>query len=103
MTKRVRILLVLLALVIAGVMALVTAIQIWGQPLGGPCADSYSCKGFLIGGAECLAEGSTQYCTRYCEYDAQCPPRWSCGEANPTVLTIETLYWDRVCVRPSPD
>ena len=89
-----------LALVLLAVICLVITIQFVGNGPGEPCRDSYSCAGFFIGGAECVQTGTSQYCTRYCETDADCAPTWSCGDAHPTVLTIETTYVDKVCIKP---
>ena len=71
-----------------------------GAPLGAPCADSYSCQGFLIGGAECVDDEGDHYCSRYCDSDADCSSGWRCGDANPTVMAIETTLVDQVCMRP---
>ena len=95
-----KVLLWVLAATIAAVVLLVAAINIFGGPVGAPCADSYSCSGFLIGGAECVDTGSGAYCTVYCDVDADCPAGWSCLGANPTVLAVETSATDEVCVRP---
>ncbi len=99
MTPRLRILLGVLMATIMGVTLLVVAIQIWGNPIGEPCIDSYSCKGFLVSGAECLATDTEQYCSRYCDGDSDCPTQWTCANANPTVLTVETAMLDTICVR----
>ena len=92
-----------LAVILAGVAlvagATVGTIQVIGGPIGAPCADSYSCRGFLIGGAECLEVDDGAYCTLYCDGDADCPDGWSCAEANPTALRIETSAVDEVCLR----
>ena len=90
----------LIAVVIL-VVGFVAAVQVFGNPLGGPCHDSYSCQGFLIGGAECVEQDSARYCTRYCDTDADCPAGWRCRDAHPTVLTIETRWLDPVCIRPA--
>ena len=99
MNPRTRILLGVLAATIIGVILLVAAIQIWGHPIGEPCMDSYSCTGFLIGGAECLDTGTEQYCSRYCKIDAECPTQWVCANANPTFLTVESTFVDTICVQ----
>ena len=39
------------------------------------------------------------YCTRYCDEDLDCPVGWTCGDAIPTALTIETQFIDQVCVQ----
>ena len=98
-THRERTLLGLLASVAALVVIGIVAIQIFGARVGAPCADSYSCRGFLVGGAECVDVGRGAYCTRYCELDVECPGGWSCLGAHPTVLTIETRAIGKVCVR----
>jgi hypothetical protein len=90
---------VLLTAVFGLAMLGVGAIQIWGRRMGQPCADSYSCRGFLIGGAECVDVGPASYCTVYCRTDERCPKGWHCLPANPTVLTARTSYLDKVCVR----
>jgi len=77
----------------------ILAIQIFGAKIGAPCADSYGCRGFLVGGAECVDVGRGSYCTRYCRADAECPRGWACLDANPTVLTVETRAVGKVCVR----
>ncbi len=86
--------------VIAFVVITVAAINIFGNALGEPCGDSYSCEGFLIGGAECLEEEDGRYCSRYCDRDEECPADWSCKSATPTALGIETTVTDKICVRP---
>lgn len=86
--------------VVVLLVALIAAINIWGNEFGEPCADSYSCKGFLLGGAECVDVGSEAYCTRYCDDDADCPIGTSCQSATPTVLTVESSISDEVCVLP---
>ena len=90
-----------LAAVVALDLLVVGVIQLTGGDIGAPCADSYSCRGFLVGGAECVAVDRGAYCTRYCDTDDQCPDGWACLGANPTVLTVETRTVDEVCVRPS--
>ena len=92
-------LLIVLALVAGLAVLFVAGVQVTGGPMGAPCVDSYSCKGFLIGGAECVAVDEGAYCTRYCDTDAECPEGWSCQGANPTVLTLHTTAVDEVCVR----
>lgn len=82
------------------VVGIVGLIQVTGGEIGAPCRDSYSCKGFLIGGAECVAVEGGAYCTVYCDVDAECPKGWRCLSANPTALGIETTALDEVCVRP---
>jgi hypothetical protein len=85
---------------IAGLAAIaISAIQIFGKRIGEPCADSYSCRGFLLAGAECLADDGDAYCTVYCKSDARCPSGWRCLDAHPTVLTVETRANGKVCVR----
>ncbi len=98
-TSRERNLLRLLASVAALVVIGIAAIQLLGGTIGAPCADSYSCRGFLVGGAECVDVGRGSYCTRYCTADTQCPAGWACLGANPTVLTVETRAIGKVCVR----
>jgi len=89
-------------LALAGVVFLVCvtvgAIQVFGRDFGEPCADSYSCKGFLLGGAECVEIDSKSYCTRYCDTDSECPEQWSCRGATPTVLGVKTSTTDEVCM-----
>lgn len=84
-----------IALLMCGV---VLVIQVVGNEFGETCADSYSCKGFLLGGAECVELDDKSYCTVYCETDAECPDGWACRGANPTVLQVETAVVDEVCV-----
>jgi len=96
-----RSLLVLLAATVAFAVGVVATIQVVGGGPGAPCADSYSCRGFLIGGAECVVVDGGTYCTVYCDADADCPDGWSCEGANPTVLLVETTAVDEVCIRPS--
>jgi hypothetical protein len=88
----------------AGVIGLLVlglvANQLFGNKMGESCADSYSCRGFLVGGVECLDIGEVSYCTIYCDRDDDCPAEWTCEGANPTVLAIETTSVDEVCVRP---
>ena len=90
-------------LVLAAVVALVVTgigvIQIVGGEIGAPCPDSYACRGFLIGGAECVDVDGAAYCTWYCDTDARCPSGWRGLGANPTVLTVETRAVGKVCVR----
>jgi hypothetical protein len=90
--------------VLAGLVVLlaggVALIQVVGGALGAPCADSYSCAGFLVGGAECVEVGpKTRYCTRYCDAHADCPAGWQCLSATPTALGVETPVLDEVCIR----
>ena len=85
---------------VVGIAALVAAIQVFGASAGDPCRDSYSCRGFLLSGAECVVESDGAYCTRYCDADADCPPGWRCRAAEPTALGIETGVLDEVCLRP---
>ncbi len=66
--------------------------------MGTPCVDSYSCRGFLIGGAECVETDEARYCTIYCAQQSDCPTGWDCLSAHPTVATVETDYLDEVCV-----
>src|SRR4051812_45416183 len=100
MTHRERRLFQLLAGVVTVAVVGIGVIQIRGGVMGGPCADSYSCRGFLIGGAECVADGAAgSYCTRYCKSDASCPRGWRCRDAHPSVLTIETRATGGVCIR----
>lgn len=100
MTRRERRLLQILGGVIVALSALLLLIRLFGADTGAPCADSYSCRGFLIGGAECVDTEGGRYCTRYCDSDARCPSGWRCLDATPTVLTVRTRFTDRVCVRP---
>ena len=44
--------------VIVVLVCVIAAINIWGNEYGEPCQDSYSCRGFLLGGAECVDVGS---------------------------------------------
>ena len=85
-----------------GVLALLmlglAANQMFGRPLGEACVDSYSCRGFLLRGVECLQVSERSYCTVYCDSDADCPDGWQCVGAHPTVLTVETVVVDEVCM-----
>ena len=85
--------------VVSALVLTIAAIQILGAPPGGACVDSYSCQGFLIGGAECVDDEGEHYCTRYCDSDIECPGGWRCGDAHPTALTIELRVIDQVCLR----
>lgn len=91
---------------LVGVVGLVGGFVGWRQYVGAlageRCADSYSCRGFLLGGVECVDTGEpgSPYCTRYCDTDADCVGGWACLGANPTVLAVETSAIDHVCVRP---
>jgi hypothetical protein len=98
-TRRERVLLRVLGGVVAAVVLGVAAIQVFGRRIGEPCPDSYACRGFLVGGSECVAVEGRAYCTRYCKRDDQCPRGWRCLDANPTVLTVQTRAVGRVCVR----
>lgn len=98
-TRRERRLLSVLGVVVVTLAVAVAGIQIFGGAMGAPCADSYSCRGFLVGGAECVDVEGGAYCTVYCRSDARCPRGWRCLDANPTVLTVRTSLTDRVCVR----
>ena len=86
--------------VVVSVVALVGVIQVVGNDMGENCQDSYSCRGFLISGAECLDDNGEHYCSRYCERDDDCPLQWACGEAVPTALTIKTGFLDSICLKP---
>jgi hypothetical protein len=99
MTHRERKLLHLLVAVAALAAIAVGSIQIFGGRIGDRCADSYSCRGFLVGGAECVSVDGAAYCTVYCRADAGCPPGWRCLAAHPTVLTVETSASGKVCIR----
>jgi hypothetical protein len=99
LTSRERRLLLVLVGVFSAAVCLVGAIQIFGGGIGAPCRDSYSCRGFLVGGAECVVDGES-YCTVYCKTDERCPRGWHCGNAHPTVLTVETQAVGKVCLRP---
>ena len=88
-----------LIVVVSTLVVTITAIQFLGAPPGEPCVDSYSCQGFLIGGAECVDDEGAHYCTRYCDSDIECPAEWRCGDAHPTALTIELRVIDQVCLR----
>lgn len=92
-------LLVVLAAVILLAVAAVVAINVFGADMGEACADSYGCRGFLVGGAECLDDEGDPYCTVYCDSDAECPDGWACVSATPTAFTVETSAVDEVCVR----
>ncbi len=87
-----------MAAVIAVLVLGIGAIQIFGNDMGEPCADSYSCKGFLLGGAECVDIDGDSFCTRYCDSNDDCPDGWSCRGATPTVLTVKTSTTDEVCM-----
>jgi hypothetical protein len=50
LTLREKRLLVLLGAIFGLVVAYVGGIQLFGAELGGPCVDSYSCRGFIVGG-----------------------------------------------------
>jgi hypothetical protein len=89
-----------LAATVVGAVCLVAAINIFGNAQGEPCRDSYSCKGFLLSGVECVVEGDDAYCTVYCDTDKDCPADWRCRSAEPTALGIETNTLDEVCLRP---
>lgn len=102
MTRRERGLLATLVAVVAVVAAFLGYRQFAGAEAGEPCADSYSCRGFLLSGVECVDTGDARYCTRYCDRDAECAPGWKCLAATPTALGIETSVLDSVCVRPAP-
>ena len=95
-----RSLLAALAGVLLAAILVVLGIQIFGGPTGAECSDSYSCSGFLIGGAECVETDDGRYCTLYCDQDLDCPPTWRCLPASPTVLTIRTSSSGNVCIRP---
>ena len=88
-------LLALLAVLVIGL----AANQLLGNEMGERCTDSYSCRGFLLSGVECVEVDGRGYCTIYCDGDADCPEGWSCEGANPTVLTVETSAIDEVCMR----
>ena len=79
---------------------LIGIINLFGADPGERCRDSYSCKGFLLSGIECVVEGDEAYCTKYCDTDADCPKDWRCRSATPTALGIETSTLDEVCLRP---
>jgi hypothetical protein len=81
--------------------ALVGAIQVFGGPVGAPCRDSYSCRGFLVGGVDCVEDVGQSYCSRYCHADADCPTGWRCDGAHPTVLSVHTSAVGLICIRPS--
>jgi hypothetical protein len=98
-TRRERKLLWLLGSIAALAAIGIAAMQIFGGEIGAACADSYSCRGFLVGGSECVDVGRGSYCTRYCKVDRECPSGWTCLGANPTVLTVETRAVGKVCVR----
>lgn len=99
LTRRERVLFsVLLALVVV-VSAGLASIRLFGARTGERCRDSYSCRGFLFGGSECLSLGDRSYCTLYCRTDAVCPHGWHCLGAHPTVMRVETNAVDRVCIR----
>jgi hypothetical protein len=87
-----------LGIVVFVLCAGVGAIQIFGNDMGEACKDSYSCKGFLLGGAECVDIDGNSFCTRYCDDDSDCPDGWSCRNATPTVLTVKTSTTDEVCM-----
>lgn len=80
------------------VCGVVGATQIFGNDLGEPCRDSYGCKGFLLGGAECVDIDGRSSCTRYCDADSDCPNGWRCRSATPTVFTVKTSTTDEVCM-----
>ncbi len=88
-----------LGIVIAALWGGLVWIWIFGAQMGAPCADSYSCHGFLLGGAECVDVEGGAYCTVYCKSDQKCPRGWRCLAANPTVLTVKTQLLDKVCVK----
>ncbi len=101
MTRRERGFLATLVAVVAAVGGFVGYRQFAGALAGERCADSYSCRGFLLGGVECVDTGEpdSPYCTRYCDTDVDCTGAWTCLGANPTVLAVETTAIDHVCVR----
>ena len=70
MTTRERRLAGLLLGVIAALGTGILWIRTHGGATGAPCADSYSCRGFLFGGAECVDVEGGAYCTTYCKADA---------------------------------
>jgi len=78
---------------------LIALIQLIGASTGEACRDSYSCRAFLVGGAECLDIGERSYCTRYCVAHAQCPDGWTCGDATATALTLELNVIDQLCIQ----
>ena len=100
LSRRERIGLRVLASVFAAAVALVVAIQIFGGPAGAPCGDSYACRGFLVGGTECVDDVGGSYCSRYCKLDGDCPQHWRCDRAYPTVLAVKTNARGLICVRP---
>ena len=89
-----------LTVTVLAVVVLIAAINLFGNERGEPCRDSYSCKGFLLSGVECVVDGPEAYCTQYCDTDADCPGHWRCRPATPTALGIETTALDEVCLRP---
>ncbi len=103
MTVRERRLLGLLLTVVLLIGSFIGYRQFEGAAEGERCADSYSCRGFLLGGVECVDTGEpdSPYCTRYCDRDDDCSAGWKCLGANPTVLAVETNTIDEVCVRPA--
>lgn len=89
----------LLWLTLTATLCFVGAVQVFGGAMGASCVDSYGCKGFLVGGAECLETDEERYCTVYCEGHDECPVGWRCLDAHPTVLTVETTLLDGVCTK----
>jgi hypothetical protein len=96
---RLRVLVLTLIATVVMVAAGVIVIRVTGHDIGEPCNDSYSCADFLTGG-ECLDIGVEAYCSQYCDTDDDCPTKWTCEGANPTVLGVETSAVDEICVRP---
>jgi hypothetical protein len=99
LSRRERWLLRVFGVVATMAVVVVAAINVLGGPMGARCRDSYDCRGFLVGGAECVDTERGAYCTRTCRKDDECPTGWRCLEANPTALTVETRAVARACVR----
>jgi hypothetical protein len=90
-----------LAGTVLAMVIVIAGINLFGNDRGEPCRDSYSCKGFLLSGIECVViEGEDAYCTQYCDTDADCPTDWRCRSATPTALGIEIRALDEICLQP---
>src|SRR6185312_14053938 len=88
LTRRERSGILTIATLLFAIVLGVGMIQIFGNRVGAPCRDSYSYRGFLIGGAECIEDIGQSYCTRRCHYDSDCPQHWHCTDAYLTAAAI---------------
>jgi hypothetical protein len=100
-TSRERVGLRILGVVFAAAVLLVAAINVLGGPAGAPCRDSYSCRGFLVGGVDCVEDVGQTYCSRFCKLDGDCPTGWRCEGAHPTALGIPTNATGLICIKPA--